>query len=240
LDLVDITLSSRTSAAIFGALTIPTLQHLRVIACRFEFHAFAEFLSRHNTISALDLVYLTMQRLPRGTLPGLVSLKSIPSNLHYLLTSTDVFPELAQVRVGIFLSAGDEFVFSAVERSLATVAKRLVQTNIRIGLDVFLSSRTDNWIRLWDYPYEYPVLCRVREIGFGMPGPDIVTTSAIPQWLALFPLLEHVEFLNGPNYLNRQAKIILLRCIVQECTWIRSVKIDEETRDVDSWLAEVD
>jgi hypothetical protein len=166
-----------------------------------------------------------------------------PANLDHLLTSNDAYPELAQVRVIIYLSLDDEFVFSSVESSLAAVAERLTQTNIRIGLDVFPSSRTDNWINLKDVPDDlsnYPVLSRVQEIGFGMPRPDIVATCAIPKWLSLFPLLEHVEFLDGPNDLSRNGKIALLRCIVKECARTRSVKIDEETRDVASWLTEVE
>jgi hypothetical protein len=153
-----------------------------------------------------------------------------------------VFPKLSQVRV-LYISLDDKFVFSSVESSLAGVAKRLMQTNIRIGLDVFPTSCTDNWIDLESVPNDlsnYPVLSRVRDIAFGMPRPDIVASSAIPKWLALFPLLEHVEFLDELNDLSRKAKITLLRRIVQECAGIRSAKIDKETRDVAAWLAEVE
>jgi hypothetical protein len=158
-----------------------------------------------------------------------------PANLDHLLTSNDAYPELAQVRVIIYLSLDDEFVFSSVESSLAAVAERLTQTNIRIGLHVFASSH-----RLLDRlggrasrSQRLPRAESCSGIAFGMPRPDIVASTATPKWLSLFPLLKHVEFLDGPNDLSRKAKIPLLRCIVR----IRSVKIDEETRDVASWLS---
>jgi hypothetical protein len=247
LDLIKVVLHPRVCTLIFGALTIPTLEHLRIIDCPFEFDTLAEFLSRHNTISTFEIIfrYTSHRQLPITTLPALVSLKSTPDNIGVLLTPTGAFPKLAQVRVVIEPFPHDQSMFDAdaVEIYLARAAKRLTKTKIRLCLDVLPASHNGNLVGLRALPNDlgnYLVLSRVREIAFGMPRPDIDATSAIPKWLSLFPLLEHVEFLNGPNDPSRKAKVTLLRRIVQECAGIRSVKIDEETRDTVSWLDEVE
>jgi hypothetical protein len=132
LDLIEVTLFSRVSALVLGALTIPTLEHLRIISCRFEHDAFVEFLSRHNTISTFDIIFYSVYRcqLPITTLPALVSLKSQPHYIDKLLTPTGAFPKLAHVRMVIHLSSSGQFMFDAVENILARAAKRLTETNI--------------------------------------------------------------------------------------------------------------
>jgi hypothetical protein len=79
LDLIGVELLSYASALIFGALTIPTLEHLRIIGCPFEFDHLADFLSRHSTISTFSIITWDVHQplqLPITTLPALVSLES--------------------------------------------------------------------------------------------------------------------------------------------------------------------
>jgi hypothetical protein len=241
LDLIDVKLSSRVSALIFWALTIPTLEHLRIISCQFEFDALAEFLSRHNTISTFDIISpWDMHKLPKTTLPALVSLKSNPNNVDRLLTPTGVFPKLAHVCVAIHFFSDELFTFDDVEDSLARAAKRLTETNIRLCLDVLTASHTDNFVDLMTLPNDlrnYPVLSQVREVAFGFPCPDVVATNAISTWLSVFPLLDHVEFLNTQVGLDHQTEMLLLRRIVQKCSRLHSVRIGEETHDVSAWLS---
>jgi hypothetical protein len=237
LDLVEVQLSYRISALVFGALTIPTLEHLRIINCQFEFDALAEFLSRHNTISTFDIISWDVRQLPITTLPALVSLESTPDNIGVLLTPTGAFPKLAHVRVVIHLFSHDQFMSNDVENSLARAAKRLSETNIRLCLNIFPRTTPTTWSTMWSIwsPRTFEVLSHVREIAFGAdvvaPNPDC------PTWLSMFPLLEHIEFLNAHVGLDHQTKISLLRCIVQKCASIRSVRIGEDTCDVSAWLS---
>jgi hypothetical protein len=53
----------------------------------------------------------------------------------------------------------------------------------------------------------------------------------------MFPLLEHVEFLNAQVGLDHEIKTSLLQFIVQKCASVRSVRIGEDTRDVSAWLS---
>jgi hypothetical protein len=138
LDLINVGLSYRFFALIFGGFTIPTLEHLRIITCQFAFDAFAEFLSRHNTISTFDFIseYAYRRQLPITTLPALVSLISDPNNVDNLLTPVGAFPKLALVRVVIHLPLDGQFKSYAVEDVLARAAMRLSETNIRLCLDI--------------------------------------------------------------------------------------------------------
>jgi hypothetical protein len=70
-------------------------------------------------------------------------------------------------------------------------------------------------------------------------GPDVVAPSpaALPTWLSMFPLLEHIEFLNAQVGLDHETKMLLLRFIVQECPSVRSVRIGDDTRDISAWLS---
>jgi hypothetical protein len=240
LDLIEVTLFSRVSALVLGALTIPTLEHLRIISCRFEHDAFVEFLSRHNTISTFDIIFYSVYRcqLPITTLPALVSLKSQPHYIHKLLTPTGAFPKLAHVHVVIHLSSSGQFMFDDVEMSLARVAKRLTQTNIRLCLDIIPSPRTNNLVNLETLPNNlrnHPVLSHVREIAFGFPSPAVI--AAILTWLSIFPLLEHIEFLNAPIGLDYEVKMSLLRRIAQQCAGVWTVRIGDDTRDISAWLS---
>jgi hypothetical protein len=174
-------------------------------------------------------------QLPITTLPALVSLKSNPDNIDNLLTPTGAFPKLSHVRVVIHLSPYG-LTFLAVENSLAQAAKRLTETNIRVCLDV-LPSRTNDFVDLKTLPNDlgnYPVLSHVREIAFGFPCPGLVTTTAILVWLSMFPLLEHVEFLNTQVGLDEQTELLRQR-IVGKCSRSRSVRIGDDARDV--WLS---
>ena len=81
------------------------------------------------------------------------------------------------------------------------------------------------------------MLRRVREIAFGLPRPDLVAATTIPTWLSIFPLLEHVEFLNAPMGFDDELKVSLLRRITQKCGGIRTAKIGDDTRDVSVWLS---
>jgi hypothetical protein len=81
------------------------------------------------------------------------------------------------------------------------------------------------------------VLSCVQEIAFGFPHPDVVATTAIPTWLSMFPLLEHIEFLNMPMGLDYEVKMSLLRRIAQKCAGIQTVKIGDDTRDISVWLS---
>ena len=240
LELIDVVLSPSTSALIFQCINIPTLEHVCITGCRFPLD---DFLPRLDTVSTLrivaDTIFSLSPYLPKSALPRLLALHANPNAVVQLLTPTGAFPQLAEVRILVYLSLDDQFNFPTVENKLSPVAHRLTKANVRVGLNVFPSSRTDNWVDLEDVDdlANFPVLRRVRSIAFGMPRPDIAATSVIPTWLSMFPLLEGLEFVNSPNDLSHRAKMSLLRHIVQECPGIRSVKIDEETRSVSDWLS---
>jgi hypothetical protein len=243
LDLIKVELPPRISTLVFEALTIPTLEHLRIIACQFRFNTLAEFLSRHHTISTFEIIskdvtdIQTIQAsLPRATLPRLVSLKSNPATIVHLLT-TSAFPKLAHVCVVLRSSQSDQFMFVTVEHSLAQAAKQLTKTSIQFCLDVL---PTSPWVDLETLPNDlrnYPVLSRVREIAFDFPLPKAAAITSIPTWLSLFPLLEHIKFLNAEVGLDDQTKMSLLRRVVQKCATIRSVTIGEDTHDVSARLS---
>jgi hypothetical protein len=242
LDLVEVQLSyaSRIPALVFGALTIPTLEHLRIINCQFEFDVLAEFLSRHNTILTFEFISGTrnLYQLPITTLPALVLLKSNPYNIIRLLTPTGAFPKLAHIRVVVHFSANGGFMSDTMNYSQA--AKRLTETNVRLCLDVLPALPVHLWLNLEILPNDlrnHPVLSHVRDITFGVPLPDVVATAAILTWLSMFPLLEHIEFLNMPMGLDYEAKMSLLRRIAQKCAGIRTVRIGDDTRDISVWLS---
>jgi hypothetical protein len=143
-------------------------------------------------------------------------------------------------RVVVHLSSHELSTFDAVEASLSRAAKRLTETNIRVCLNILSESSTDDWVDLDTLPDDlryYPVLSHVRKIAFGFPHPDAVATTDIPTWLSIFPLLDHIEFLNAPVGLDDRTKMSLLRRIVEKCAGIRSVRIGEDTRDVSAWLS---
>jgi hypothetical protein len=242
LDLVEVELFSRTSALVFGALTIPTLEHLRIISCSFPHNVLPEFLSRHNTITTFDLTSRDVYQLPRAILPALVSLTCNANTIGNLLKST-AFPKLAHVCVAIhYLFPSQLFKFDDVEALLARAAKRLTETNIRLCLNVLPASRGGNFVNLKTLPNDlrnHPVLSHVREIAFDLPRLDVVPTTTIPAWLSMFPLLEHIEFLNTPMGLDSdyESKMSFLRRVAQECAGIRTVKIGDDTRDISDWLS---
>jgi hypothetical protein len=144
---------------------------------------------------------------------------------------------LAEVRILILLHIEDRFSFSAVENSLMPAAKRLRTT--QLALDVFPLSRSDTWVDLdgADNAEKYPILKRIKNVAFGMPHPNTDAAEVIPTWLSMFPLLEHIEFLNTPMGLDYEAKMSLLRRIAQKCAGIRTVKIGDDTRDISVWLS---
>jgi hypothetical protein len=139
-----------------------------------------------------------------------------------------------------YLFPSQLFEFDAVEDSLARAAKRLTETNIRLCLDILTVSDTNNFVDLETLPNDlrnHPVLSHVREIAFGFPGLDVVVaTTAIPTWLAMFPLLEHIEIRDAEG-LDHHTEMSLLRHITQKCVGIRSVKIGDDTRDISDWLS---
>jgi hypothetical protein len=147
--------------------------------------------------------------------------------------------------VVIHLSPSDQFqfMFDDVEISLAQAAKRLSETNIRLCLDILTPpTLTPLIMGLWPIKQSiwqtgrYTVLGQVREVAF---GPDVAAPSpaAFPTWLSMFPLLEHVEFLNARVGLDHEIKMSLLRFIGQTCASVRSVRIGGDTRDVSAWLS---
>jgi hypothetical protein len=245
LDLVEVELVSRTSALVFGALTIPTLEHLRIISCSFPHDDLSGFLSRHNTISTLEVTGQDVYPLLITTLPALVSLKSNERIIADNLLTPTAFPKLARVCVAIqFFFPGGVFMFYATEGELARAAKQLTGTNIRLCLAVDMVTRPhpNNFVNFETWPNDlrhYPILGHVREISFSFPRRDVVVITAlnIPTWLALFPLLEHIELLNTPIGFDYEAKMSFLRRIAQECAGIRTVKIGDDTRDISVWLS---
>jgi hypothetical protein len=240
--LLGIKLSALASALIFPCINIPTLEHLVVTDCVFPFNDFAKFLSRHRNISTLGIIAyripLHLPTLPKSSLPRLVTLHTSPENISHLLTQRGAFPRLAEVTILISLHMGTQFSFSAVENSLLPAAKRLRSIQ-HLAMVVFPLSRSDNWIDLEgaDNAEKYPILKRIKKIAFALPRHGSVTIEIIPTWLSMFPLLQHIEFLNKPLRLDHESKITLLRRIAQKCAGIRIVKMDDETRDMSVWLS---
>ena len=237
LEFIGVEVPDLTSAILFRGIHIPTLEHLCITACSFSFRHFAHFLYRHSSISTLRIVdYIVPHPLSTPTLPHLVALHSSPDNITRLLTPTAAFPKLTRICVVVRVQAGDRFNISTVEHSLTPVADRL--KNIDIHLDILLHPAANSRVDLEDANdvEKYPVLGRISRVAFGVSSLCTEDTEAIPTWLSVFPLLEHIEFLSVPNGPDHDGKMALLRRIVQACGQIRSVKIGEETHEVSAWL----
>jgi len=216
LDLIEVDLLGYV-AFIFEALTITTLEHLRVISCEFgsNFNALPEFLARHSTISTFEIIPLSTYtyQLPIPTLPALISLKSNLSNIDSLLTPPGAFPKLIHVRAVSHLS---QLIFADVEKSLAQAARRLTMPNIRLCLEVHPVSHYDASVSLGPVPQDikmFRVLRSVREIVFDFPHSDAFPATTIPTWLSRFPILEEIEIIGMPIGLDYQVKMSFFRRI---------------------------
>jgi hypothetical protein len=144
------------------------------------------------------------------------------------------------VEVCIFIESrlNTTFVFSVVEDSLAQVASRLIDPHILLGLFVSPTSPTNKWVDLENVVNldNYPVLRLIRFIVFTVPDREVVANSLIPRWFSMFPLLDPIKFVNGPDDVGYDTEISLLRRIVQESPGIRTAWIGE-TRRVSDWLS---
>jgi hypothetical protein len=158
-----------------------------------------------------------------------------------------VFPKLTQVHVAINYSPFNGPFIPDLEDSLAGAAKQLTKANIRLCLDI-LPPPPPHTLDLWrttqspiyataEHLVVGPVLCHVRQVTFGADVLVAINRATSRHWFPMFPLLEHVEFLNAHVWFDHQIKMSWVRFIVQTCPSVRSVRIGDDTRDVSAWLS---
>ena len=238
--LLHVPLSTMTWSRVLPCITISTLTHLSIGHCNIAFNDLARFLSRHPKIYKLALSgYYTppyLPHLPKAILPRLASLHASPENLTHFLKPVGALPKLDSLSIRLVIYRGRQFNIAEVEQSISHVANRVREC--ALALEVIIESLSADWL---SSPHQDELaagerlLQQVTNVEFSV---ERGAASLLPTWLSLFPVLEHISFMNhSEGTWSRKDKVALLRQIAEKCTTIQHVTIEGEKRDIAVWLA---
>jgi hypothetical protein len=222
---------------VLPSLTIPSLREFS-IQCETSFKVLTDFLSRHTNIATLTIGReahdpIRSRRLPNACLSLLTTLNATPEYIIYLLQSPNDLPQLRSISILSYIPFGPCWDVTGLDHSLASIARRVRDTNISLNISVVSDVFCRPYESLGDR--ESHVLDRVTSLTLELdaPLPFAVGGDALyffPDWLENFPpSLEHIS-LAGSWFActEHRAKEDLVRLISNTYPRIRTITLDGE------------
>ncbi|RDB25164.1 hypothetical protein Hypma_007983 [Hypsizygus marmoreus] len=220
-----------------GRITIPSLSHLSISHCALLASSFQQFVTRHPSITFLDFHHNMMMpvhppRLPAGILPQLAQLQTSSEYITHYLPPMVSLAELSSIHITV----GDKFhAFSRLDTALEHIASCAVDVKLCLefgniaGLEAWLKSKAAQT----GMQKVESTLCCVKTLELDTLLPTGFSSHAlafIPQWLRLFPVLEHVS-MTGRCILDPAASIPrIVRSIETTCPNVKSFSLQSETK----------
>ena len=237
-------------ANLLSAVTLPSLEEFSITNYWYNMTSTAtvenlavptllEFLSRHPSITRFQCHGLsdpsTTKEREKVILPLLESIDGNPEYIIYFLRRPLSFPKLHHV--AIFQEA-DSFDCAVLDRAISVVGRCAQDITLRISLPPN-SPDVRCWMNGPGNP-QYLLQCAKKlelQVEPSFPPFSDCTKALFPAWLARFPSLRHVEFIQGALLIvNRYCKVAFVRSLDQACPMLETVTLDMEERDVSTWL----
>jgi hypothetical protein len=226
----------------FAALTFPSLSEFEITSDLFvlpqgpEFPCIESFLTRHPSITLLHLRGLfipsTFPPAQESILPNLVKLTAHPAYVNWLLSSPNSLPSLGSITISSEYLLTPPFDYAHFDDALVSIAQNAGQVELGIG---FSSEKVaDDWLQdhvnigcqvsTVSQLTEIKILA-IRSYWFVEFSERIL--EILPEFLALFPRLEHVRFMEQPEE-NEQAMSAggFVKAIVLRCPHVKTVLIN--------------
>lgn len=226
-------------AAILPRVNVPGLSSLSLHSCNVPFPNLSEFLGRHPSITSLKYsdpsnLPSLQPSLPDTILPRLTTLCASVEYIAYLLTPIDAFPNLCCVSIASHITATSDFAH--IDSALTPVAQRIRGT--RLSLKLFVHS--SGWLSIDSD--ENGVGAGAKgclqhvsslEIHAGWYGLNSPMHALLPHWLAMFPLLHRVSFIDLTSWTSdSDVKAALIRSIGSCCTGVTAIVINGQEHNI--------
>jgi len=231
---------------ILPLITLRVLSVLSIDLCDIAFTDLSAFLSRHPSLTTLnigartvDLDRYSQPSLPKQ-LPQLPQLTTVSAPTSYavlFLTSARAFPKLRLTTIVSHVSFASDF--GDIERAVASVAEHQL-TNVALSLELHVHP---NWLDLGAglriggaNTLEQRVTSLV--INAGWYGLENHVRHRLPGWLARLRALDNLTFIDQSKWpLDTQVKLTLIRSISAACPNVKTIVVNNEAHDIGAWLA---
>ena len=237
-----IDISSETWSDFFAALTFPSLSEFEITSDLIvrpqgpEFPCIESFLIRHPSITLLHLHGLLIPSsfppAQEGILPNLVKLTAHPAYISWLLSSPNSLPCLSSITVSSEYYLTPDFEYAHFDDALVSIARNAGQ--VELGIRFSSEKGVDAWLQDHvDIGCDVSAISQLIEIknlaihSFWFVEFSERTLEILPEFLALFPSLEHVRFMEQPEG-NEQAMLVggFVKAIGLRCPHIKTVLIN--------------
>ena len=237
LSLEEVDIPTETWAYILPLLILPALSELTIRSSTMVFVDLCHFFARHPSITTLELKGCTMpfQRSPvsQDILPKLTALAASSQYLTCLLEDKDNFPNLVSITIASHLYRLQSFDYHLTERALTSIAQRIQETAVTLKLTS--QPEVEQWlvetVRGGPGANVLRSLHCVTKLRISTVLSFTFSKSAValfPRWLALFPALKQVAFVNFCIELEHDATITFVRAISDACPRLKIVRIGYE------------
>lgn len=237
-----IDIRSVTWSDFFAALAFPALSEFEITSDLIvrpqgpEFPCIESFLMRHPSITLLHLRGLLIPSVfppaRGGILPHLVKLTAHPAYVSWILSSSKSSPFLGSITISSEYYLTPDFDYAHFDDALASIGRKAGQ--VELGIRFSSENGVDAWLQGHvDVGCEVSVVSRLTEIknlairSFWFVEFSERTLEILPEFLALFPSLEHVRFMEQPEG-NEQAMLAgaFVKAIALRCPHIKTVLIN--------------
>jgi hypothetical protein len=230
---------SVTWSDFFAALTFPSLSEFEITSDLNvrpqgpEFPCIESFLTRHPSITLLHLRGLLIPSIfppaQESILPNLVKLTAHPAYVSWLLSSPNPSPCLGSITIS---SEYHHFDYARFDDALVSIARNAGR--VELGIRFNSENGVDAWLQ--DH---VNIGCEVSAVSQLIEIKNLAilsywfvefsehTLGILPEFLALFPSLEHVTFMEQPEE-NEQAMLAggFFKAIALRCPHIKTVLIN--------------
>ncbi|EDQ98088.1 uncharacterized protein LACBIDRAFT_312401 [Laccaria bicolor S238N-H82] len=228
----------------FAALTFPSLSEFEITSRRFkrpqgpDFSCIESFLVRHPSITVLHLDgLLTLSTFPpaqESILPNVVKLTAHPAYISWLLSPPNSLPSLGSITISSEYSLRPYFDYAHFNDALVSIARNAGQVELGIqfrsekGMDAWLQDHVDIGCEV----SAVSQLTKIKNLAiYSSWCGDFSkrTLKILPEFLALFPSLEHVGFMEQPRG-NEEVMLAggFVKAITLRCPHIKSVLINRQ------------
>ena len=238
----SIDIPSEAWSDFFAALTFPSLFEFEITSDLImrpqgpEFPCIESFLTRHPSITLLLLHGLlipsTFPPAQESILPNLVKLTAHPAYISWLLSSPKSLPCLNSITISSDYYFTPDFEYAHFDDALISIARNAGQVELGICF------RSQNGVDAW-FQEHVNIGCKVSAVSqlTEIKNLDIClswfvefserTLEILPEFLALFPSLEHVGLMEQPE---RNERVMLaggfVKAIAVRCPHIKTVAIN--------------
>jgi len=243
-------MSPASWAKILARISIPTLFNLTIRVKGLAFADFSRFISRHPRIAILDFEHLSSgfqtDHLESTTMPNLSIVITYAGTLAHILQSKYAFPSLGFISISALINQdkSQPLEFALLDHDLATIVRRRKTKEIPLLLQLSGLSGSMDWLRVYGVKrgrnrverslYCVTTLILSTKWCFACSN---TTLSLLPHWLALFPALQRVTFLDHCTQIKQDDKLAFIRSIAMVCPGVRTITINDVQSDVAACLA---